>query len=83
MFFVTRLKASALYAGVGTHRVPPQGLLVKSESIGVGAATKGPYAPHRVKVTDPETGDPPCYSRTALCSARPPSRPSIMTAAEY
>ena len=60
VFFVTRLKANAVYTVVGTREVPAHRRIVKDELIeltGVGAAAKCPYPLRRVEVEDRETGD--------------------------
>lgn len=61
VFFVTRLKANAVYTVLGIREVPAHRGIVRDELItltGTGAAAKCPYALRRVEVTDPETGDP-------------------------
>ena len=61
VFFVTRLKANAVYAVLGTRAVPQRGPVVRDELItltGVRTAAKCPYPLRVVEVTDPATGDP-------------------------
>jgi hypothetical protein len=60
VFFVTRLKANAVYTVVGTRELPAHRGIVRDELIeltGVGAAAKCPYPLRRVEVEDRETGD--------------------------
>lgn len=60
IFFVTRLKANAVYTVVGTREVPAHRGIVKDKLIEltrVGAAAKCPYPLRRVEVEDRETGD--------------------------
>ncbi len=59
-FFVTRLKANAVYTVVGTREVPAHRGILTDELIeltGVGAAAKCPYPLRRVEVVDPDTGE--------------------------
>jgi hypothetical protein len=59
--FVTRLKANAVYAVLGTRDVPARGPVVRDELItltGVRTAAQCPYPLRVVEVLDPETGDP-------------------------
>ena len=61
VFFVTRLKANAVYTVLGTRAVPQRGHVLRDELIeltGSGAPAKCPYPLRRVEVEDPETGDP-------------------------
>ena len=60
VFFVTRLKANAVYRVVGTRAVPANSHIMSEELIeltGPGAAAKCPYPLRRVLVFDPESED--------------------------
>ena len=61
VFFVTRLKANAVYAVLGTRAVPQRGPVVRDELItltGVRTAAKCPYPLRVVEIADPDTGAP-------------------------
>jgi hypothetical protein len=69
VFFVTRLRANAVYAVLGAREVPQRGRIARDELItltGVGAAAKCPYPLRRVEVTDPETGEPVVFLTNQL-----------------
>jgi Transposase DDE domain len=56
VWFVTRLKEAAVYAGVETRRIPLQGRVERDEVVrltGVGAAAKCPHPLRRIAGYDP------------------------------